>query len=837
MKQPWTWLFFPVIFCLLVLGVDGARPSPALAGAPGWSAVQNLTPRITSEAVEFRDPDVYASYDGTVHVVYRGKGILYKRSEDRGRTWSEPVLASGERLVNGAPTVLVDRDGIHIVWPSLVVTPLHTHYQLFYVRSQDQGRSWTEPEMLTATESHSSEPALLRSESGIAVIWYELDEKSLPFKERLTTDILTQFFENPLQGVVPREYLNVLRSTILIKQSSSGGRSWTDSDLIAEVLNPLQIFFPYQAGDNAFGVYWSEEGKIYNYFSPDGGITWRWEWRYDPYLSPTQLNQLVYTPEGVVLIGIPRKPFELLRIRQWDLNTMEPTYVSDPVYFRSPPRVAYGGDEIHVVWAVRDEAQTWVAYQRTDGVPPRTRITEPAERSVTSESFKVAWEGADDISQRLAYSHLKYFDTDEWTPFEPGQFVVLKTPADGEYVFKVRARDEAGNIEPTPAEFAFETYGVPPNTVLEQKPPGQVRSRSVQVAWSGYDNTVTDPADLFYSYRLDDSEWSPFGKVRQQTFRDLLEGPHVFQVRSRDNRGNIDPSPADARFDVVVGIEVAFKTPPPSDLNEPRLRLAWVGSDRTEDNVPLVYSYRLDGGPWSEWSITDSIALEPIEEGRHQIEIRARDAIGNESAQPLVHSVAIDLTPPQTEADLAEVVKENNYAPIISLGGTDNLSEQEQLRFEYRIGDAPWSEVARDRTVTLPAGLSPWSPGYVVEVRAKDSVGNVDPTPSLINLRFPGRYLRYGMGRLAVPVVYPIVFVLIVLLILAGFAGLVFLLVARRRKPAVEVAEEFAGEAEAPVPARATSAFEDEDDFFESPSTPSSSETEIKFDEEDDLFS
>jgi len=829
--------FFPIgilSVALGLLGATGALTPPATAGARGWSTIQNLTPMETTEKRDARDPSVYVGSDQTVHVVYREKGIHYLRSETNGRSWSVPSLASGKRLVNGAPSVLADEDGVHVVWPSLVIAPDHTNYQLFYVRSKDNGLSWSEPEQLTSLDSHSSEPRLLRFKGGIALLWYEVDEKALAFKDRLSPDILSKFFNNPLQGVVPREYQQSLRSTILVKRSTSGGMKWNDASLVAEVLRPLDLFFPYQVGENSFGVYWSENRKIRNKASLDGGLSWDFDWKYDQYLDPFVLNNLVYTQQEVQLIGIPRKPFEALRIRQFNVRTQQEEFLTQPVYFRSPPKAVFGGDEIHLVWSISDEQNTWLAYQRTDKTPPKTTVVAPTNPDIQAESFRIAWEGEDDISQNLTFSRLVAYGGTQWTLFEPGQFVVVQTPKDGEYVFKVRAKDEAGNIEPEPATIKFNTFGVPPNTVFQQPPAGQVFSRSVQVVWSGYDNTVKDPADLTYSYSLDGGSWSPFRKLRTQTFRGLAQGTHQLGVRAQDDRGNVDSTPAEVRFDVELGIGVAFKTPPSAALGQSRIKLTWAGSDKTEDNVPLFYSYRFDEDSWSEWSVGDTATLESLSEGGHLFEVRARDEFGNEGERHLRHEFFVDLTPPETAATLAEVIKENDYTPLLSLGGTDNLTQQLDLSFEYRIDDGPWTDAGKERSLALPPGLSPWAMGYIVEVRAKDSVGNGDGSPSLIDLTLPSRYFQFKLSQLGVAFYYPLILLLLLLVLLVGFIGGVLFLVRKKLRPKraaieAEVEEELPGAGE-------PGSFEEEDDLFGS-SSDTMDETSISFDDDDDLFS
>jgi signal transduction histidine kinase len=54
---------------------------------------------------------------------------------------------------------------------------------------------------------------------------------------------------------------------------------------------------------------------------------------------------------------------------------------------------------------------------------------------------------------------------------------------------------------------------------------------------------------LLYSYRLDASDWSPFGDLNGISYANLAAGPHSFQVRAMDRNGNIS-KPAQLAFSV-----------------------------------------------------------------------------------------------------------------------------------------------------------------------------------------------------------------------------------------------------------------------------------------------
>ncbi len=60
------------------------------------------------------------------------------------------------------------------------------------------------------------------------------------------------------------------------------------------------------------------------------------------------------------------------------------------------------------------------------------------------------------------------------------------------------------------------------------------------------------PERLLYSCKLDYGDWSPFGETHAFSFSDLPPGRHIFQARTMDRNGNIDPKPAQLEFMVTL---------------------------------------------------------------------------------------------------------------------------------------------------------------------------------------------------------------------------------------------------------------------------------------------
>ena len=88
-----------------------------------------------------------------------------------------------------------------------------------------------------------------------------------------------------------------------------------------------------------------------------------------------------------------------------------------------------------------------------DRTPPETMLVQhpPAETALRDVTF--AFEGTDVHSPALEYSWR--LDSGGWSPYSGTATIVAERLGAGPHVFEVRARDLAGNDDPTPARWAF----------------------------------------------------------------------------------------------------------------------------------------------------------------------------------------------------------------------------------------------------------------------------------------------------------------------------------------------------------------------------------------------
>ncbi|MBM4152790.1 MAG: hypothetical protein FJ220_04620, partial [Kiritimatiellaceae bacterium] len=92
----------------------------------------------------------------------------------------------------------------------------------------------------------------------------------------------------------------------------------------------------------------------------------------------------------------------------------------------------------------------------------------------------------------------------------------------------------------------------PPETQITEHLRRVSQPGNVHVVWTGKDPWSRTPRkELYYSWRLDQGEWSPYSRETGQTFLSLEDGHHQLEVRARDRSFNVDPTPARIEFTVV----------------------------------------------------------------------------------------------------------------------------------------------------------------------------------------------------------------------------------------------------------------------------------------------
>lgn len=195
--------------------------------------------------------------------------------------------------------------------------------------------------------------------------------------------------------------------------------------------------------------------------------------------------------------------------------------------------------------------------------PPDTTITGGPD---IATSFPVVFsyigQDAEDPVESLTYAiRLDAGAWSEWTAQTTASFSDL---AEGDHVFEVKARDILGAEDPTPASKTFTVHlssdTESPETWVSDGPTGTIHFDDVRFVFSGSDN-ATATENLLFSWKLDAQDWSGYSTVTEIFWDDLAEGSHTFEVRARDEAGNVDPTPARNDFTIDLTYYGFFMNP------------------------------------------------------------------------------------------------------------------------------------------------------------------------------------------------------------------------------------------------------------------------------------
>jgi hypothetical protein len=241
----------------------------------------------------------------------------------------------------------------------------------------------------------------------------------------------------------------------------------------------------------------------------------------------------------------------------------------------------------------------------------------------------------------------------------------------------------------------------PPDVSITSAPASPTSSTSYSVSFTSSDPEATFACSL---------DGGGFGPCASPASGSVGEGAHTFAVTAT-NTGGETSTPATATWTVdTSGPSTSIASGPTGTVATDQATFAFAASEAA------TFACRLDGGGFSACSSPHSVA--GLASGSHTFEVRAQDALGNVGS-PASRTWTVDLSPPDTT--ITDGPSGTTGPDALEV----EFSSSEPGSFECRIDGGAFVACSSPR---LLSGLSDGS--HTFEVRATDSVGNVDQTPA-----------------------------------------------------------------------------------------------------------
>ena len=341
----------------------------------------------------------------------------------------------------------------------------------------------------------------------------------------------------------------------------------------------------------------------------------------------------------------------------------------------------------------------WSSSAPTDSTNPETTITSTpaAANAPQTASFSFA-------SSELGSSFQCALDG--------GGFTSCTSPATyaglfgGDHVFEVRATDLAGNVDPTPAQYAWDVLG-PPVTTVVSGPEDVTENTSATFTFS------SSASDATFMCALDVPPFAPC--TSPVTYTGLTAGPHVFAVYSIAD-GLIDTDGADWEWTVLSAVppETSLVDGPTGTTLSTSQTLTFISSE------PGTFECSVDGGAFA--SCTSPVELAGLTPGTHSFAVQAIDLAGN--VDPSAATATWTVVEPDTQAP-ETTVDSGPTGTTTDTSATFTFSASEAATFECALDGAPFAGCTSPLTLTgLPIGE------HSLAVRATDGSANADATPA-----------------------------------------------------------------------------------------------------------
>ncbi|WNG44793.1 hypothetical protein F0U60_12360 [Archangium minus] len=375
-------------------------------------------------------------------------------------------------------------------------------------------------------------------------------------------------------------------------------------------------------------------------------------------------------------------------------------------------------DGSRYVWVViRDEAGNLSGATKrqffVDTDPPDTAFVSTLPDKLTNQAFATFGFGSPSDATGIEYEcnlddvgFASCENTDTF-PHETAGFT-----GDQTHTLQVRAKDRAGNVDPSPAQYTWRVDRVEPDTFVESGPRPLTNSSTASFVFRSEAGATFECAlDTALSFTVCPSE----------PYTGLSSGEHVLRVQARDAAQNVDPTPFEYKWVVDTAPPAAPDiTWPEADAVLSTAFSEVRGMAEQGSTVDVFLGTAKVGSATANEQGVWKVAVElAVTDGRYELQAWATDAAGNKGPDPTTRTVMVDATPPDT------TITDGPSGRIRTTQASFQFSASEsEVTFECSLDFGPFEQCEATMTYDMPAGE------HNLRVRALDQVKNEDKSPA-----------------------------------------------------------------------------------------------------------
>ena len=349
---------------------------------------------------------------------------------------------------------------------------------------------------------------------------------------------------------------------------------------------------------------------------------------------------------------------------------------------------------------------------KIDTVPETTILTMPAKQATsTTAIFTFKASEASTFQCKL----------------DAGTYAVCTSPktytalTEGQHTFYVKAKDASGNIDATPAVYAWAITVVPETTILTM-PAKQATSTTAIFTFKASEAST-------FQCKLDAGTYAVCASPK--TYTALTEGQHTFYVKAIDSAGNMDITPAVYAWTIVIAPETTITAQPDKQSASADAVFNFTA------NEDSTFQCKLDSGTY-DTCVSPQIYTS-LTEGQHTFYVKAIDSAGNMDITPAVYSwmitfisktsISKNITLKVITSDT--VVPETTILTMPAKQATSttavfNFTANEDSTFQCKLDSGTYDTCVSPQIYTsLTEGQ------HTFYVKAIDSAGNMDITPAV----------------------------------------------------------------------------------------------------------